>query len=188
MPLKPATQRRHLHTRRITCEGYLREDGLWDIEAHLVDTKPARFENRLGGRTTEADEPIHGMWLRVTLDLQLVIKEIDAASDYHPFGACSAGPAPMQKLIGLQIGGGFMRQVRDCVGVSNGCTHLIEMLSYIATTAFQTMNPTWEEIALHKPLREKPHYLDSCVALRGDGEVIRRSWPEFYRSRSVDPE
>ena len=27
MPLKPATQRRHLHTRRITCEGYLREDG-----------------------------------------------------------------------------------------------------------------------------------------------------------------
>ncbi|MCB1868104.1 MAG: DUF2889 domain-containing protein, partial [Gammaproteobacteria bacterium] len=80
MPLKPAAKRKHLHTRHITCEGFMRDDGLWDIEAKLVDTKPFRFENRLGGRTTEADEPIHGMLLRVTLDLDLVIHEIDAAS------------------------------------------------------------------------------------------------------------
>ena len=180
MPLKPPAKRKHLHTRHITCEGFMRDDGLWDIEAKLVDTKPFRFENRLGGRTTEADEPIHGMLLRVTLDLDLVIHEIDAASDYHPFSACTAGPAPMQHLVGLQIGGGFMRQVRERVGVTRGCTHLIEMMSYIATTAFQTMNPTWEEVALKKPVKEKPHYLDTCVALRGDGEVIRRSWPEFY--------
>ena len=114
------------------------------------------------------------MRLRVTLDLKLVIQDIDAASDSHPFRACTAGPAPMQHLIGLQIGGGFMREVRERVGVTNGCTHLIEMMSYVATTAFQTMNPTWEEVALAKPVREKPHYLDTCVALRGDGEVIRR--------------
>lgn len=181
MPLKPAAKRKHLHTRRITCEGFVRDDGLWDIEARLVDTKPFRFENRLGGRDREADEHIHDMRLRVTLDLQLVIQAIDAASDSHPFGACTAGPAPMQNLIGLQISGGFMRQVRERVGVTSGCTHLIEMMSYIATTAFQTMNPTWEEIALKKSVKQKPHYLDTCVALRGDGEVIRRSWPEFYR-------
>ena len=180
MPLKPAAKRKHLHTRNITCEGFIRDDGLWDIEARLVDTKPFRFENRLGGRTAEADEPIHGMLLRVTLDLGLFIRDIDAAADFHPFRACAAGPAPMQNLIGLQIGGGFMREVRERVGVSSGCTHLIEMMSYVATTAFQTMNPTWEEVALAKPVKEKPHYLDTCVALRGDGEVIRHSWPEFY--------
>ena len=180
MPLKPAAKRKHLHTRTITCEGFLRDDGLWDIEARLVDTKPFRFENRLGGRTVDADQPIHGMLLRVTLDLKLVIHEIDAASDYHPFSACTAGPGPMQNLFGLQIGGGFMRQVRERVGVTSGCTHLIEMMSYIATTAFQTMNPTWEERAMSNPVKPKPHYLDTCVALRADGEVIRRSWPEYY--------
>jgi len=183
MPLKPAAGRKHLHTRRITCEGFIRDDGLWDIDARLIDTKSARFENRLGGRTVEAEQPIHDMLLRVTLDLNLVIQDIDTASDSHPFSACSTGPVPMQNLIGLQISGGFMRQVRERVGVTHGCTHLIEMMSYIATTAFQTMNPTWEEIALKNPAREKPHYLDSCVALRGDGEVIRRSWPEFYSKK-----
>ncbi len=80
------------------------------------------------------------------------MKDIDAASDYHPFSACTAGPAPMQNLIGLQIGAGFMRQVRERVGVTSDCTHLIEMMSYIATTAFQTMNPTWEEVAMKKPV------------------------------------
>ncbi|MCB1760109.1 MAG: DUF2889 domain-containing protein [Gammaproteobacteria bacterium] len=184
MPLKPASKRTHLHSRKVACEGYQRDDGLWDIEARLVDTKPFRFENRLGGRTVGADEPIHGMQLRVTLDLGLTIRDIDAASDFHPFGACSAAPERMQALIGLKIGGGFMRQVRERVGVSLGCTHLIEMMSHIATTAFQTMNPTWEEIATKKPNKEKPHYLDSCVALRGDGDVIRRAWPDFYRQKS----
>jgi hypothetical protein len=183
MPLKPASKRTHLHSRKVICEGYLRDDGLWDIEARLVDTKPFRFENRLGGRVVDADHPIHGMQLRVTLDLGLTIHDIDASSDFHPFGACSAAPARMRELIGLKIGGGFMRQVRERVGVTLGCTHLIEMMSHVATTAFQTMNPTWEEIAVKKPEKKEPHYLDSCVALRGDGDVIREAWPEFYRKK-----
>ena len=31
--------RKPLHTRRITYEGFLREDGLFEMEAELVDTK-----------------------------------------------------------------------------------------------------------------------------------------------------
>ena len=37
-PLRPP-QRRRLHVRRVTYEGFERADGLFDIEAHLVDTK-----------------------------------------------------------------------------------------------------------------------------------------------------
>ena len=34
------TGRRLMHTRSVECNGYLRDDGLWEVEARLVDTKP----------------------------------------------------------------------------------------------------------------------------------------------------
>jgi hypothetical protein len=40
MPLSPPVSREELHTRAITLHGYRRDDGLFDIEAHLIDTKP----------------------------------------------------------------------------------------------------------------------------------------------------
>jgi len=33
-------RRRHMHTRTIECNGYLRDDGLWEVEARLRDVKP----------------------------------------------------------------------------------------------------------------------------------------------------
>ena len=45
MPLTPPADRKPMHTRRIRCEGFSRADGLWDIEAHLIDTKPYDMPN-----------------------------------------------------------------------------------------------------------------------------------------------
>jgi Protein of unknown function (DUF2889). len=35
MPLSEPVDREPRHARRVTCDGYRRADGLWDIEAHL---------------------------------------------------------------------------------------------------------------------------------------------------------
>ena len=43
MALPEPAARRHSHTRAGTYHGYRREDGLWDIEAHLRDSKPFAF-------------------------------------------------------------------------------------------------------------------------------------------------
>jgi len=40
MPLSTPATRRFLTRRTITCEGYLREDGLIDVEGHLVRRAP----------------------------------------------------------------------------------------------------------------------------------------------------
>jgi len=37
--LPPSVGREHIHTRRVVSQGYLRADGLWDIEAGIEDTK-----------------------------------------------------------------------------------------------------------------------------------------------------
>ena len=39
MPLPAPQPRTHLHTRSVVYRGYHREDGLWDIEAEMTDTK-----------------------------------------------------------------------------------------------------------------------------------------------------
>ena len=55
MPLSPSAPRQLMHNRAIECRGYEREDGLWDIEGHLVDTKTyadvrARYRPRAPAR------------------------------------------------------------------------------------------------------------------------------------------
>ena len=39
-PENSSKSRRLMHTRSIECEGFLRDDGLWEVEAWLRDTKP----------------------------------------------------------------------------------------------------------------------------------------------------
>jgi hypothetical protein len=39
MPVPAAERRKLVHTRQIECRGYQRDDGHWDIEGHIVDTK-----------------------------------------------------------------------------------------------------------------------------------------------------
>ncbi|HEY5307719.1 MAG TPA: DUF2889 domain-containing protein, partial [Casimicrobiaceae bacterium] len=45
MPLStPVVTRERLHRRAITYDGFRRADGLFDIEAHIVDAKDHDFE------------------------------------------------------------------------------------------------------------------------------------------------
>ena len=45
MPLEKPHPRKHIHTRDIQCLGYQRDDGLWDIEGTIMDTKTYSFDN-----------------------------------------------------------------------------------------------------------------------------------------------
>ena len=46
MPLSAPSARKKLHTRNIELNGYLREDGLFDIEAHMTDIKTYSIDNK----------------------------------------------------------------------------------------------------------------------------------------------
>jgi len=132
MPLPPpAAQRKHIHTRRIACEVYEREDGLWDVEANMIDTKT--YDTERG----KAGQPLHNMWVRLTLSEDMVIRGIESAMDAFPQAVCPMAVHPMQDLIGLKIGAGWQAEVRKRVGGALGCTHLRELLAPMATTAMQ---------------------------------------------------
>ena len=180
MPLSPPKHRALSHTRNIHCCGYQREDGLWDIEAHLVDTKTYPFDNLHRGRI-EAGQPVHEMWIRLTIDEDFLIHDAEVATDAAPFPTCLDIVDAFAALKGMRMGGGFVREVRQAFSGTRGCTHLVELLAPMATTAFQTLFPTREKRAAAAPSRQRPKVIDTCHALSADGEVVKRQWPEFYK-------
>lgn len=115
MPLSASAPREHLHTREIECRGYRRADGLWDIEAHLTDVKTYAFESDWRG-TVEPGTAVHDMWLRLTLDDDLVVRAVEAVTDASPFQVCPEVTPNYQRLIGLSIRPGFMPKARELLG------------------------------------------------------------------------
>jgi hypothetical protein len=177
MPLSPHTEREHLHARALNFQGYRRADGLFDIEAHLTDVKSYGFPNEFRGQI-EAGEAIHDMWLRVTLDDELIVRGIEAVTDAGPYQVCPAVTPNFKRVIGLRIGAGWRRSVRDKVGGVEGCTHLAETLVAMGTVAFQTLYPYLSKKRARAP-GERPPLLNSCHAFSADGEVAKRLWPDY---------
>ncbi|MBI4185362.1 MAG: DUF2889 domain-containing protein [Proteobacteria bacterium] len=183
MPLSPPTRRQHWHLRQVECRGYARDDGLYDVEAHLVDSKTYDFDSHDRGRVA-AGEPVHDMWLRLTVDDGFRIRDAEAVTDAGPYRLCAEVGPNFARLKGLTIGPGFHRKVRELLGGVEGCTHLVELLGPLATTAFQTLVRT----RMARDGRDDPGFkhdrppaaLNSCHAYRTDREVVKRLWPAFY--------
>lgn len=179
MPLSDPVPREALHTRTIECRGFRRDDGLWDIEAHLTDIKSYAFENAYRGEI-EPGDPLHDMWLRLTVDDNLVIRDVEAAADAGPFRVCPAITPRFAELKGLSIAPGWNRKVHELLGGARGCTHLVELLRPLATVAFQTIWSSHNSASKRELPERKPAYLDKCHALRSNGEVVREHYPRWY--------
>jgi hypothetical protein len=179
MPLSTPQPRQHIHSRDITCRGYRRDDGLWDIEARIVDTKTYTFHNHDRGHIAAGDA-LHDMSLRVTVDDDLVIRAVEAVTDASPFTICGAVTPNFQRLVGLSIGAGFAARVREALGRAEGCTHLVDLLKPLAATAYQTLHAAREEKRKQAAPTQRPRILDTCYALRSDSPVVAREWPDFY--------
>ncbi|MRD48222.1 DUF2889 domain-containing protein [Caenimonas koreensis] len=183
MPLPEAQPRTHLHTRAVTYRGFHRQDGLWDIEAEMTDTKAYQIERSERGVMVPGT-PIHGMAIRVTVDDSFTIREIMSSSDHTPFDECQQGAQPMQKMVGAVMGPGWRQTIEKNLGGIRGCTHLREMLFNMATAAYQTI-PSYQHrlrraAGLPETETDKPPYhLGKCIAWDYDGAVVQRHYPQF---------
>ncbi|TFY99393.1 DUF2889 domain-containing protein [Ramlibacter henchirensis] len=184
MPLPEPAARRHLHTRSVTYHGFLREDGLWDIEGELADVKTYSFD-RSDGREMPPGSPIHHMRIRLTVDEDMVIRAIAVSMDSTPFGECQQGKDPMQQMVGVRLGPGWRQAIEKALGGVRGCTHLRELLFNMATAAYQTVFP-WRERERREAgigpqhNTEPPYHLGRCIAWDTTGAVTLRYYPQFF--------
>ena len=179
MPLPRAQARKLIHTRIIDCRGYEREDGLWDIEGHLTDTKTYTWHNRGGVKDLAAGEPAHDMWIRLTIDLDMVIHAAVAVTDAGPHTPCGDITVKFARLQGVRITRGWTKSIRDLLGGANGCTHHWELLGRVATVAYQTTYGTKREKRPYRP-GQIPYQFNSCHMYAADSPETLRRWPELY--------
>ncbi len=180
MPLSPPKPRKHIHTRAIECRGYQREDGLWDIEGEIVDTKTYSFGNKDRGGIA-AGEPIHHMRVRLTVDDALVVRGAEASTAAGPFNICGDVTGAYGSLAGLAIKPGWRKEVLKRVGGVKGCTHVTDLLiGPLAVTAYQTVVPARRHLSTDAKAKKRPPLIDSCHALARTSPVVKRDWPDFY--------
>jgi len=180
MSLSEPVSRKHLHTRTIRCEGYERDDGLYDIEARIVDTKTYEVDEPFRGHRP-AGAPVHDMQLRLTLDRSMTVRAIEVTTNHAPYDICPSVAPGYQGLIGAKVGGGWRKAVTEAVGRTKGCTHITELLMPAATVAFQTMG-SWKPQTAASASQEKPLFIDGCKAWASDGPVVRKMFPMHYRA------
>jgi hypothetical protein len=181
------SQRRHVHTRSIRVDVYARDDGLWDVEAVLIDTKSRAMELASGLRA--AGDPIHQMRLQVTVDVDLNVRDATAITSWVPYpGFCNQIEPEYKRLIGLNLARDFQRNVRERLGGVFGCTHLTELAAVLPTAAIQGLAG---EVKRRRPGAEesggerKPFQLDRCHALVTTGAAVAQFYPRWFRS--VEP-
>jgi hypothetical protein len=178
MPLTLIDDRREVHHRVIDMKTYVRSNGLFDAEAHLVDRKPFDFTRAGATDTVLAGEPFHDLWIRVTVDSDFVVRGIEAASDVTPWAVCKEAGAALQVLVGEALVRGWTGRVKEKLRGAASCTHLAEMLIPLATTALQGIYGL-------RPVEDRNANIgvlvDSCYAFDRSRDVVKRLAPLHYQ-------
>lgn len=180
---KQEQARRLMHRRAIDCDGYLREDGLWEVEARLVDTKPFLQRDHFRG-DVPAGTPVHDIRLRLAVDDRLIVREAETNMAATPFPTCIEVDGILQRLVGEQIGRGWRETVRRKIGKLETCTHLAELLGPAVTTLFQTMSygkrpDGGDSMDSHRDTSAPPFFINGCHSWRTDGPIVAKIFPQF---------
>ena len=176
MPLSAPVPRKASHIRRVTYQGYEREDGLWDMEAELHDSKAHDMPSFRHQGVRQARAPIHHMCLRVTTDRQLVVHAIEAAMDAHPLQDCPQARPALQGMVGACMARGWRQAIAQHMGGVASCTHLRELLFNMATAAFQTLPAAFGGGDPDTP----PRHLGQCTGWDFEGNGVKEYFPQFY--------
>jgi hypothetical protein len=180
-------RRRRMHKRTVECDGYLRDDGLWEVEARLIDTKPFAQQDRYRGEI-KPGEPVHDIALRLAVDDDMTIVEAEAIMRSMPFPTCIEVEPILQRLVGERIGKGWRALVRQKIGPLETCTHLSELLGPAVTALFQTMSygKTPEgggSLDHQRSIVERPFFIGGCHSWRTDGPIVAELFPQFATKR-----
>ena len=177
--------REELHFRRIDMRGWRRSDGLYEVEGRVTDRKPYAFKAPNGPKVVPANEPIHDMGVKLVFDENMLVHDVVAFTDSAPYQDCYAAGQTLEVLKGVRIASGWSGEVHRRLGGEKSCTHLMQILIPLATTAFQTVTM----VQLARPdvfdANGKPVKVDSCYAYAANREVVMRKWPAFYTGPAV---
>ena len=181
MTLPQAAATRQLkHRRQIDVQVFARGNGLWEVDALLIDTK-TRAATMLDG-PRPAGTPIHEMLLRLVVNEQLDVLEAGSETRWMPYtGTCDRHQDAYRQLVGLNLLRNFRKALRERLGGVLGCTHITELAQVLPTAVVQAFAGEVIDTRGTAEGASQPFQIDRCHALRSDGEVVRLHYPRWYR-------
>jgi hypothetical protein len=148
----------------------------------MTDIKPMDMPLSSGMRP--AGEPIHEMWVRLTIDRKLNVIDAVAATDAMPYeGECGRITPDYAKLTGSNLLKGFRHTIKQLYADIKGCTHLNEILAQMPTAAIQSFSGERRD---NEDTGRKPFQLDNCHALATNSATVLRYYPKWYREDAAE--
>lgn len=176
-----ASDRQPRHRRSIDVQIFARENGLWEVDAHITDVR--MHETRMATGILPAGEPIHDMLLRLVVDERFNVMEAGAETRAMPYpGECNSFADVYGRLVGLNLMQGFRHAVRERLGGVQGCTHLTELTQVLPTAVVQAFAGEVLDTGGKSADSPQPFQIDRCHALRADGLAVKTYYPRWYRA------
>ena len=169
------TKKHKIHTRSINIASYPGESNALILEGvltdeRLTDTYHPTGETRPPGR-------VHHMIIRMKVrGPKLIIEDIEVEMPTVPRQECRETLDSLAPLRGEPIVSGFTNRVKDLVGGTKGCAHLVALITAMAPAAVQG---AWAAMS-SKP-RDPATILpgaverikDTCRIWRSDGPLVK---------------
>ncbi len=175
-------EREEIHHRQVDLRFYKRADGLYEVEGRLVDTKTHPFRRQLAAEDIPPGTALHDIVVRLVIDDSMLVHDVQVAMNATPFTVCSGASATLGPLRGQRIGAGWNKRVRDLLGGAASCTHIVELLGPMATTAFQGLAPQrLARVNAPGSEAERAGKVNSCYAYSEQREVVARLWPHLHK-------
>ncbi|MFJ7884426.1 DUF2889 domain-containing protein [Pseudomonas sp. NPDC096917] len=167
--------REELHHRNIDMRFFRRSDGLFEVEGCVIDTKTHAFRRLLAHQDAPPGQRLHDITVRLVLDSELKIHAANAEMRATPFKICPGAAGALHSLVGLRIGPGWNKRVRELLGGVASCTHIVELLGPMATTVLQGFRP-FLIVSNDEPGNDvqRRFRVDSCYAFAAEREVVTR--------------
>jgi hypothetical protein len=123
---------------------------------------------------------VHDISVRMTVDGDYVVRALEASSDVTPWPLCKEAESTLQALVGERIARGWSAKVKERLRGAASCTHIMEMLIPLATTAFQGIRGLQPKDMRRPAVNGVPAQLDTCYAYGRTRSVVQHLWPQHY--------
>ena len=130
---------------------------------------------------------MHHMWLRLTIDLDMMIHDAEAVTDSGPVSDLRQHHAQFQVARRAEDRPRLAARDQPRLGGIKGCTHLVELLGPLGTTAYQATGRARDARNKAKPpTGKKPYQLGSCHVYADDSPAVLRALAAvLYRRQTV---
>lgn len=188
---RTASRRPLSHERHISYRSFERDDGLFEIEGSLRDTKGYDYFDRERG-TLPPGAPVHDIFAVLTIDGDMSVRDFRYELRATPFRYCQEAVDP-SRLVGASIRRSWRRSLTEAFGPQGGCTHLRELVLGMGTVAFQTVSALRDQRLFDAGgsdarRTEQPFFIGGCHSWASDGPVVARYMPQFHRPAGGDGE